>query len=101
VFCGRHGDLVHSEIREPSRPRVFRETPDRGRCSGSAPAQTGQKTTNQWSGFDVRYPANRIEAKRTSNPKLHWNQCFASGPLIPTFANVFHREGVRMLESGH
>jgi hypothetical protein len=30
----------------------------------------------QWSGFDVRYPLGRTLAKRTSNPKLHWNQYF-------------------------
>src|SRR5882762_4912606 len=40
----------------------------------------------QWSGFDIRYPASRGRAKRMSNPKLHWNVSFASGPLIPTFA---------------
>src|SRR6478609_8064867 len=45
-------------------------------------------STGQRSGFDVRYPGSRILEKRTSNPKLHWNQSFASGPLIPTFANV-------------
>src|SRR6516162_4840623 len=46
-----------------------------------------------WSGFDVRCHAGREFVKRTSNPKLHWNQYFASGPLILTFANVPAEKG--------
>jgi hypothetical protein len=43
---------------------------------------------HQWSGFDIRDPPSRKLATRMSNPKLHWNPIFASGPLILTFARV-------------
>ena len=43
---------------------------------------------HQWSGFDVRYPADRGLAVRTSNPKLHCLINLASGPSILTFANT-------------
>src|SRR5215469_18520335 len=49
--------------------------------------QTARPLTSWWSGFDVRYTANRDTAKRTSNPKLHQNSKFSGGPLILTFAN--------------
>jgi hypothetical protein len=29
---------------------------------------------NQWSGFDVPYLRGQRSRKRTSNPKLHWDQ---------------------------
>jgi hypothetical protein len=56
---------------------------------------------NQWSGFDVRDPTGHELAKRTSNPKPHWNQYFASGPLIPTFVKEPAEVGYEILESNH
>ena len=60
-----------------------------GHCADLGRVFTG----HQWSGFDVRYLGGRDLAERTSNPKLHWNQYFASGPLIPTFAKVLAATG--------
>ena len=89
---GRQGPLVGREGRA-ARAAI--------RLDGPSPygAPTSRKTAGfadldriftacQWSGFDVRCPGGRDLAKRTSNPKRHWNQYFASGPLIPTFAKV-------------
>src|SRR5690348_15082497 len=38
------------------------------------------------SGFDIRCPPGGKDCERMSNPKLHQNAIFCSGPLIPTFA---------------
>jgi len=52
----------------------------------------------QWSGFDIRYPPGREFVKRMSNPKLHQELEFASGPLI---LNIRKGAPLRMLESDH
>ena len=52
-----------------------------------------EKDRAWWSGFDIRYPLRRESAKRMSNPKLHQNLIFASGPLILTFAKVAAEKG--------
>src|SRR5581483_2902282 len=45
VLCRRHGDLQSPRVLAAAT--IQEETPDRGRCSGSAPAQTAQGTLDQ------------------------------------------------------
>jgi hypothetical protein len=60
-------------------------------------ANHNQFPENQWSGFDLRHRPGRKLAKRMSNPELHLNLLFASGPSFLTFANV----PAAMLETDH
>jgi hypothetical protein len=62
---------------------------------------TAEGSTAWWGAFDIRYPATAGFPMRMSNPKLHQESMFASGPLNLTFAKVPASPGRQMLELHH
>src|SRR5690242_9196806 len=84
------GGHVHAGAKPKNRPGVLGDVGLEKRDLHFVAALLVRNScmARRWSGFDIRYSPGREFAKRMSNPKLHQNLIFASGPLILTFAKV-------------